>query len=311
VALYTQPTNGCVPLNGVSLRALVTNFDRSGYNNNYNGINHANDLTYNFDCDNNGTFEKTVTSGETEVIVNSLCNYPSAGSYTARVRVEAYNTFATDTAIVKVGNCAVSNYQPVYVQPNLVQPVPQTNYNGALTVQKLVSNLSNGTAYQMAVTANPGDYVSFKITVSSGSNLNRNLIVSDIIPSAIVNPRDLRVDSQIVAGNIASGFGIGDLNPGQQKTVTFTATVANASNFKYGQTSLIDTASARNDSVSNSSTATVYVWRQSVLGATRVSTGIIFDLSNYIIAALVALIAGLWLFRSKLSIFGASLKKIF
>ena len=303
VALYTDPTNGCTPLNGVSLRALVTNADVSGYNVNYDGSGRDGGLTYSFDCDNNGTFEKTVTSNETEVVVNNLCSYPASGKYTARVRVTgADGQWATDTAIVKVNYCQNYIIPPaVYVQPT--QPVQPIQMTGALSVLKTVANMSSGTQYQQAVTANPGDIVSFRITIDSNGTYGQGMIVNDIIPAGIVNPRDLTIDGQSVAGNIASGVSIGDLIPNTQRVVAFTATVAPASNFPYGQTALTDTAAARNSNVTNSSTATVYVWRQAVLGATKVSTGIIdSDWMNYLVAAVIAGLAGIWLFREKLTL---------
>jgi hypothetical protein len=206
---------------------------------------------------------------------------------------------------VKVNYCQNYVIPPVvYVQPT--QPVQSS---GALSVQKTVANMVNGAHYQQAVTANPGDIVSFRITINSNGTFNPGLSVNDIIPAGIVNPRDLTVDGQAVAGSISSGITIGDLNPGQQRVVAFTATVASASNFSYGQTVLTDAAVARNNSISNSSTATVYVWRQAVLGATKVSTGILdSDWSNYLAAGIAVLLAATWIFKDKLAALPAWLK---
>ena len=300
VSLYADPGTGCAPVNGVNLRALVTNAGISGYNGNYND-NSNGQLTYSFDCDNNGTFEKTITSADSEIIVSNLCSYSTAGIYTARVRVDLRGQWATDTAIIKANNCGYPYLSPV-IQPNNIQPItPIYNQPGAgISVQKMVANLSNGSAYQSAVTAAPGDFVSFKIVISSASG-GSDLTVSDIIPAGITNVRDVRLDGQPIDGSIASGINIGNLYPNQQRIVIFTATIGAASSFPYGQTTLTDIATARNSSMSNSSTAVIYVLRQTVLGATNVSTGILgAEWVNYLIAGILALIAAAWLCKDSL-----------
>jgi len=275
--------SGCAPLRDVELRATVNG--SYGSNSNYG----QNQLTYTFDCGNGGS--KTVTTTDTDVVVKDLCNYENPGNYTAHVRVGSNSASAQDSTTIEARNC--ENYQPVIVP---VVPVAQT-----LQIQKTVADLSNGTNYQTAVTGSPNDNVSFRITVSSNTNC-REVIVNDIIPAGVSNIRDLRVDGIPVAGDITTGIPLGDLANGQQRVVTFTATVAGPGYFPFGQTTLTDTATARNNYLSNSSSASVYVWRQAVLGATKVSTGITDSpWFEYLVATAIGLLLIFALYRKEIS----------
>jgi len=77
------------PLNGVDAKATVSGTATG-------------DIIYKFDCTNDGTWELTTTqSGETYTAVD-LCNYPSAGTYTAKVQVTRQGLVAEDTADIAV-----------------------------------------------------------------------------------------------------------------------------------------------------------------------------------------------------------------
>ena len=288
VNLFGQ--SGCAPLDGVALHATV-NGNNYDYNNNSN--NYQNQYTYYFDCNSDGSWDKTVTTGQTDVIVNGLCDYENPGNYTARVKVESNGATAFASTTIEAQNC--QHYQPVIVP---IAPVVQN-----LQIQKTVADLSNGTNYQPAVTASPGDIISFRISVGTNSGCNQ-VFVNDIVPAGIENLRDLRVDGQPVGGDIASGIAIGDLASGQTRIITFTATVDGPGYFPFGQTTLINTAAARNSQLANSSSASVYVWRQAVLGATRVSTGITDSpWFEYLIAAISGLLISSILFRKEIAAF--------
>jgi len=290
VSLDADPNSGCAPLRNVSLRAVVSGLN---YTNNYN------DLIYRFDCGNGGGWDKTVTAQDNEVIVNDLCNYSRPGSYTARVEVQYNGRTYTASDNINVRNCEPI-YQPV-ITPVNITPIVAPSAPASLTIQKLAANVSNGSAYQTAVTAAPGDIVSFKIIVSSTGC--GNVIVNDQLPAGLINPRDFLIDGQPLDSSLISGgVNIGNLPAGVQKTITFSASVAPAANFAFGQNTLTNTATARTDAASNSSNATVYVWRQAIAGATKVSTGIddnplVQCLSIAAIAAVILL--GGWAAKSK------------
>ena len=87
VDVSASPSSGPAPLNDVDLTATVS------------GTATGN-ITYKFDCTNDGSWEKTTTTSATTYTATDLCDYPSAGTYTAKVRVERETlTFEGTTAI--------------------------------------------------------------------------------------------------------------------------------------------------------------------------------------------------------------------
>ena len=89
VSLSANPFSGNAPLNNVNLTADVSGTA-------------AGDITYKFDCTNDGTYEKIITTGAEHYTAWNLCNYPSVGTYTAKVVVERGGLNAADTATIKV-----------------------------------------------------------------------------------------------------------------------------------------------------------------------------------------------------------------
>ncbi len=89
VDLQANPDTGDTPLNDVDLTADVSG-SASG------------DITYKFDCTNNGSFERTVTRSSETFTASNLCDYDSPGSYTARVRAERQGKSAEDTDSITV-----------------------------------------------------------------------------------------------------------------------------------------------------------------------------------------------------------------
>ena len=75
VDLSVNPSFGPAPLNDVDLTATVSG-SASG------------DITYKFDCTNDGSWERTQTTTSTSYTATDLCDYPSVGSYTAKISVE-------------------------------------------------------------------------------------------------------------------------------------------------------------------------------------------------------------------------------
>jgi len=251
VSLIARPKSACAPLYGVDMIATLSNY--GSYNR---------DFTYYFDCQNDGTWEKIITTDDTSYTVNDLCNYPNVGSYTARVRVESRGRTATDTDIVRSESCGAPYYYgtPYY-------------YGGRASITKTVRNVTAGTDYQGTVSASPLNTVAYRIVVAGVSGTVSNVTVRDAVPSGIVNIRDIQVDGSYYGGNLQSGINLGTLQNGQTKTITYNATVANEANFTYGQTTLTNTATVYVGNVSATSNAAVVVWRRAILGATTISTG--------------------------------------
>lgn len=89
VELSAQPSSGEAPLNGVSLTAEVSGTATGP-------------ITYRFDCADDGSWEKIYTTNSEIYTAANLCNYPSAGNYTAVVRVERQNLSFQGTAPILV-----------------------------------------------------------------------------------------------------------------------------------------------------------------------------------------------------------------
>lgn len=170
------------------------------------------------------------------------------------------------------------------------------------SVNKTIRNLSRGTAYSNAVYAEPGEVLVVGIVVQAGSDLVSDVVVKDTLPGGLIYQGDLRVDNVLTSGNILTGLNLGTLDAGQKKTVTFRADVASAGNFAFGQTELVNVASASSGNVSRSDDARVLVTRAAVAGiATKVPTGLTnnFFFDSFFLPLLLTLLI-VWLLKSRI-----------
>ncbi|MDD5433710.1 MAG: hypothetical protein PHE77_03630, partial [Candidatus Pacebacteria bacterium] len=90
VSLEAIPYSGPAPLNNVDLKADVTG-------------RQAGDVRYWFDCNNDGSWDRQLTMYQgpnSSYTSDNLCNYPSNGVYTAKVRVERLGLSAESTATI-------------------------------------------------------------------------------------------------------------------------------------------------------------------------------------------------------------------
>jgi hypothetical protein len=92
VSLTPSLPLGCSPLENVSLTATISGGDEGYY-------------AYYFDCMDNGSWEKTLSSNYKNLTVNNLCNYWVPGIYTARVRVLRLGSVAENTTTINVKTC--------------------------------------------------------------------------------------------------------------------------------------------------------------------------------------------------------------
>ena len=170
------------------------------------------------------------------------------------------------------------------------------------SVNKTIRNLSRGTAYSDTVYAEPGEVLVVGMVVQAGSDLVSDVVVKDTLPGGLIYQGDLRVDNVLTSGNILTGLNLGTLAAGQKKTITFRADVASAGNFAFGQTELVNTASASSGNVSRSDEAKVLVTRAAVAGiATKVPTGLTnnFFLDSFFLPLLLTLLI-VWLLKSRI-----------
>ena len=182
------------------------------------------------------------------------------------------------------------------------------NNSGTLSVTKQVINLSSGNLnWSLSASANPGDILSFAVTLQAiGQNVD-NIIVRDILPANLIYRGNLSVNTNSnYGGDITSGVNIGTIYAGQPVIVSYQVQVAPSANFGYGTTTLTNNATiTSSESGPQTASATVLVTKSLVYGASTdsgpssVSTGLTNNfLTDSFFLPLLLIIAGLWLYFS-------------
>lgn len=276
VSLVALPYAGVAPLNNVSLKANVSS-------------NQAGDVRFSFDCKNDGSWDREVTiyqGASSSYTSDNLCNYATAGTYTAKVRVERLGLIAESTATITVGNGGNQ----------------QNNNQYTLNVQKTVQNIANNTVFGDSIAATSGDEMIYKVVVTSSGQITAPAVyIKDAIPSGLVYLGSLTIDGVSDARSIADGILLGDIPTGTSKTITYKAKVNSPEFFNFGTTNLINAVLVYNTGVSISDTATVVVVKKSVAGAaTDVNTGIVSDLFGSLLLPLGLAAMLLFIFKSQL-----------
>ncbi|MCC6405431.1 MAG: DUF11 domain-containing protein, partial [Candidatus Yanofskybacteria bacterium] len=177
-----------------------------------------------------------------------------------------FATIGTKVVVVASGgnmaSCTVFVYPPPTPTPSLtptptasITPTPtssatptSTPVAPALTLQKLVRNVTQGSGEADSVNANPSDTVEFSLRVSSvGIGSVLSAVVRDSLPAGLTYiPGSTTVDGAPAAdGIVASGLNLGDLASGRTVTVRFRASVAAAGFFSQGSTVMTNTGYAR------------------------------------------------------------------
>jgi len=153
VSLSSSPSSGCVPLNSVDLTGSVSG-------------NTSGNITYFFDCTNDGTWEKIITTSSRSYTAYDVCNFGSTGNYTAKVKIETQGISAENTANINVLSCQ----SPVSVdlRVNGYDNSVTIPYNTAATLSWSSNNANSCSA--------SGDWSGAKSI--SGSESTGNLTVS-------------------------------------------------------------------------------------------------------------------------------------
>lgn len=89
VEFLAEPASGSAPLKNVDLTAVVSGTATGP-------------VTYKFDCKNDGSWDKIVTTNNTSYTAVDLCDYSSAGNYIAKVSVERDGLFFEGTTAIMV-----------------------------------------------------------------------------------------------------------------------------------------------------------------------------------------------------------------
>ncbi|MCU0653158.1 MAG: DUF11 domain-containing protein [Candidatus Pacebacteria bacterium] len=260
VALLAKPATTCAPTRRVGLEATI-----------YDQPSQWREFTYNFDCNSDGTWDRSITTGDTKVTVGDLCDYPAVGQYTARVEVIHGTSRVTDTDIIKVEDCELRERQ---------------SFLGAsVNITKTVRNVTSGGGFMGTVNANPGDTLEYRIVISGNSGRTNNVVVRDEIPAGMTLIGDPELDGvRIFGGDLARGVNIGEMRAGFAKTLTYATKLASSYNFSAAQTTLSNTATVTADGRSANSSAAVQVLTANaypaitsmsspVKSATMISTG--------------------------------------
>lgn len=177
-------------------------------------------------------------------------------------------------------------------------------YNtGSLTINKKVINLSSGNLnWSEYVNASPYDTLSFAITLQANGNQDvHNVYIRDILPANLIYKGNLTVNSNLsYAGNPASGINIGTIPAGNIAIVAYQAQVAGSQSFNYGNTTLTNIATiTSNETNSQTDSATIFVNRSGIQGATNINTGLTNDLfADSFFLPLMLILLTAWLYFS-------------
>lgn len=115
VNLEAIPSAACASLNNVSLKATIF-----GITSDY--------ATYFFDCTNDGIWEEIKTERYNSY---KICDYPSPGTYTAKVKVEKQGFTAENTVQIRVYFCGSQPSVPSYSSYSPLSPTIDIKANGS------------------------------------------------------------------------------------------------------------------------------------------------------------------------------------
>ncbi len=156
VTMTANPNSGPAPLNGVDLTSTTSGTSSGTY-------------LWKLDCNNDGVYENApgTTNSTNPYTATALCNYATAGTYTARVNVSHNQGWAEATTTVTVT-------APPPTISNITVTVPDYCTSGpAVTVSWTYSSPNNSpqSQYQVQVADN-GQWASSKVdkTIVGGSN---------------------------------------------------------------------------------------------------------------------------------------------
>ncbi len=155
---------------------------------------------------------------------------------------------------------STSNPTPTPTPTPTPIPTPTPTPTPMLSIQKTVRDVTtNQTTFAKSITANPGDQVEFKISVSSSSATANNVVLTDVLPAELgFVDGSAKLDGTAVTPH-NSGVALGNLAAGQTRTIIFRADIGGTS-LNIGQTTITNTAKATSDnaaSVQDSATIVV------------------------------------------------------
>lgn len=267
VSLLPTPSSGCAPLS-VDVKAEVSGAV-------------GDSLSYYFDCNNDGIWDKIQTSNLSSLTIPDLCRFSNPGNYTLMVKVIEKEKSAMGSASVSVASCA-----------------------GQLDVSHIVRNLSDGTSYSKEVSGDPGEIIEIKLIINNSSQKASNVTILYSFSQGVSSVRNVRIDGSPVSGDPRAGINIGIIPAGGTKTILFEASLEGADKFSVGENIIVGTAKINFDSQELSDTIKVRVVKGVVAGVTsptRISTGLLKNpLLNYLILPLIISATFVSVFKPKI-----------
>lgn len=192
----------------------------------------------------------------------------------------------------------------VYGQDMTFYTTGSGNYYGAggLIVGKKVINISSGNlSWQNAVSAVPGDILSFAITLQANNQDVHNVFARDNLPQNLIYRGNATANTNLnYLGDPLSGVNIGTLSAGQVYVISYQAQVAGSQSFTYGSTTLNNNATISSlEAGSQTASASVIVNNSLVQGATAISTGATNSFfEDSLLFPLSLILLALWLYFS-------------
>ncbi len=180
-------------------------------------------------------------------------------------------------------------------------------YNTGLYLKIWDANISYGQrTWSKSVSAQPNNIISFIVEAKNNTNFTmRDVLVDVALASRIKLYDGIYVNGNRISDRGLSAISLGNLSPGQRKTIMFQGRVDSNASFGYGANELITIASVRN-AYAVSDSAKVIVSRTGLLGIstgpTSLSTGLADGMADFfLIPALLALLSAFF-FRKQLGL---------
>ncbi|MDP2951176.1 MAG: hypothetical protein Q8N55_02210 [bacterium] len=233
------------------------------------------------------------------------------GSKTPSRTIVSVNSFTE--GLTGLSNCSTYHFRAVAQNGSEtaygLDKVFTTNCQVQAKVVATSQNITKGGAYAEKTTVNEGDEVSIQVIVeSTGSATAKNVSLKVVLPKGVVYNNGLTIAGVSDGRNITQEtISLGDLAPQASKTIIFKAKAGPALNLPTGLNTLIGTALVYTTDSANSVS---FSFLQQGTGAgvavaggiqpTSVNTGIVSDLAFSVLIPLLAALAIVYLFKSKL-----------
>ncbi len=173
--------------------------------------------------------------------------------------------------------------------------------NASLNITKQIINLTQGNLnWQTAVNANPGDVLSFAITIQAGNQDLHNVYVKDNIPAGLIYRGNLLVNSTMnySGGDPASGIYVGTIPANNIEVISYQAQV-NTTNLNYSTTLTNNATVTSQETGTQTASAQILMNPVNYQNPTSISTGLTNDpIKDSFFLPLLLIALGSWFYFS-------------